>query len=135
MRHYLIFILALIVSDSAFCEEQTWDFIESVGGLSFDKPIKSAQGWVLPVKVDVSGTQKITTNPTAMNSALACKNIASSVDGIAIYLTVITTPASKGLSARCANVILGNISAGNYLVLYKSPDHIVYRIGAIKIEP
>ena len=66
-------VVTLLASYSCnmFAEPQSWSFVESVGGIAVDPPVRADHTWVLPVRSDVSGLKSITTKPTIINSGMA----------------------------------------------------------------
>lgn len=113
-----------------------WRFVQSVGGLALGEPRRDDRGHVLlPIKCDVSGTQVVTTRPTAANSALVCETPAVRIRGTAIFLTVRATLAShKNSESRCAPADLGPLSPGRYSVAYLDPDGRTHRLGNIALR-
>lgn len=95
----------------------SWEFIQSVGGIRLGDPYtKDGRDWV-PIIVDVSGSQAITTTPTLTNTGLICTvaladgtgNIAT---GMNLWVTIYAEPepnygAGGGTaSAQCNDIPL-----------------------------
>lgn len=112
-----------------------WPFIQSVGGIALGPPQRDRRGHaILPIRCDVSGTQKITQRPTHLNSALVCEAPVVRIRHGTIFLTIRTTVADNPkLSSRCPAADLGALVAGRYSVIYRSPDGTSHPIGSIEI--
>lgn len=115
----LAFSAFFLFAFSAIAEPRAWSFVQTVGGVAIGIPVKNENGWLLPVRSDVSGLQTITVKPTTLNSGLACQRTEAIVEGKSIYLTIITGVASSGSSSLCPAASLGQLSAGKYSVLYR----------------
>lgn len=61
-------VMAVLASCAAAAEPRDWAFIQSVGGIALGTPYRGAPGVMLPVRVNVSGTERITTEPRALHS-------------------------------------------------------------------
>jgi hypothetical protein len=125
--------VSLLSACSFFAEPQTWHFVQSVGGLSIGTPFQNESGWVLPVHVDVSGSQAITVKPTAVNSGVACRRTKVKIEGNSIYLTIITSVAGEGSSALCPSASLGKLTVGKYAVFYRGPNEQAIKFGEVSI--
>lgn len=132
MTRVFITISALtLLACSIFAEPQTWNFVQSVGGISIGTPFRNESGWILPVNADVSGFQPRT--GTAINSGIACRNTANKIEGNAIYLTIITSVAGDGRVAQCPPAYLGQLSPGRYDVFYRGPNERAIKLGEVSI--
>ncbi len=109
---------------------QSWDFMESVGGISTGTPYRTSKGTVyLPINCDVSGLTEITRKPTSMNSAFVVDEVTTKVRQNEILISVETGLAKKNSKCTCEGVDLGNIPAGPYEVLYYGSDRQKHKIG------
>ena len=113
-----------------------WQFVQSVGGMVVGTPQSTSRGhFLLPVRCDVSGTKAITVRPTAGSSALVCELPIVRIRSSTVFLTIRTTLAAKrNLDARCPPADLGALTAGDYSVIYLSPDGTQHPLGSIKIS-
>ncbi len=138
IREYLAAALLLLCPLAAFAgilpERQSWDFMQSVGGISVGDPFREDGTWFLPVSCDVSGTRKVTVEPTRLNSALAAADVRIQVKGTAVYVTVVTTMVSHNRSSLCKPAALGNLPVGTYSVFYRDPDGTRHKLGRISIK-
>jgi hypothetical protein len=114
-------------------EPQSWSFVESVGGIAVDPPIRSDHTWVLPVRSDVSGLRTITIKPTKVNSGIACQSIRAEIEGGSIYITVLTTVAGSRYNAECPSASLGQVASGRYRVFYRGPNEKPVQIGEVVV--
>ena len=131
-RTALIFTAALVASCGKG-EPQSWGFVQSVGGVKVEAPLKSEiGGWALPVLADVSGLKTFTTKPTALNSALAC-DTDGRVKGKAIFITVFTDRPGSTKTSTCPFVQLGRLEPGTYSVSYWGPDEAPVLIGQVQV--
>jgi hypothetical protein len=130
MIRLCIFVVFLLVSScSLAAESRNWSFVQSVGGIVVGQPSKVASGWLLPVRADVSGLQRITLAPTAMYSALSCNTVKASIEGQSIYLAISTGIAGSGHTSRCPSAELGHLGPGTYAVFYRGPDGLTFPLG------
>ncbi len=130
----LVLLCPLAAPAGILPERQTWDFMHSVGGISIADPFREDGTWYLPVLCDVSGTRKVTVEPTRLNSALATADVRIQVKGMAVYVTVVTTMASHNQSSLCKPAALGNVPVGTYSVFYRDPDGTRHKLGKISIK-
>jgi hypothetical protein len=123
------------IVSSAARSSRDWQFVQSIGGIALGNPERSSRGHTfLPIRCDVSGTHTVTVRPTAINSVLVCEPVSVRVRESNVFLTIRTTIASSHNSdARCPAVDLGTLPAGNYSVIYLSPDGSRHPIGSIQI--
>ena len=130
-------LLALVVSlpITAYARSESWGFVQSIGGMIVEAPVHSKDGWVLPVRANVSGLETITQKPTTMNSALICKYTEARIEENSIYLTLVTGITHKGASPRCPPAELGNIVSGKYRVFYRGPGESPFSLREVEIGP
>lgn len=135
-----VFVLvALPLSATAGLAEwwygESWQFVQSVGGISVGVPVRLSSGKAtLPINCDVSGSSTITTEPTALNSALAVKKVRARLNGQTIILSLFTTVySSSSPSARCSDATLGQISPGSYAVVYRGSDKTSHPVATVAI--
>lgn len=124
----------LVMSATAFAEEQNWKFVQSVGGISVGFPALASDGWSLPIDCDISGLKKVTVKPTVLNSGIACKSVAANVEGHNIYLTVNTSIAGSGRNAQCPPASLGHIPKGEYTVYYRGEGEQPVRLTTVSFK-
>jgi hypothetical protein len=129
----LLIMAALLIACGALVEERDWSFVKAVGGMSIGTPREENGEWLLPVEADVSGLRTVTVKPTTLNSALACKEVRSSVNNNVIHLSLITALAAKGHSSTCPAAKLGTIAPGRYVVFYGGRKDKVVRLGEVNI--
>jgi hypothetical protein len=112
-----------------------WQFIQSVGGISIEKPLLTEDGLYLPVICNVSGTDSITVKPTMLNSALSCIKIKSYIIGNNIFLKIVTgLVVSKKDNCNCKAISLGYLKQGKYKVYYGKKNSFEHQIGEFVIE-
>ena len=135
----LVMLVAAVVTFVAvysccmIAEPQSWSFVQTVGGIAVDSPIREDHAWVLPVRGDVSGLKTITIKPTKVNSGIACQSVRAEVEGSSIYLTVLTTMAGVGHNAECPPALLGQVTSGTYRVFYRGPNEKPVQLGEVVI--
>jgi hypothetical protein len=119
-KFLILGFLIFLTSCRLFVEQKRdFSFIQSVGGIEIEQPILSQDGWIVPVKCDVSGLSTITTKPKLMNSALECSEIISSKNDTAIFLTVKTSVIGfKSKDCKCRAVNVGDLVKKPYSVYY-----------------
>ena len=141
LRH-LLYAVTLVFIASGFATAgisdwfygQSWNFMESVGGISIGTPSRNLQGSVyLPVICDVSGLTTITRKPTVLNSALVVTGIDKKIEDKRIYISVSTGLASKNSSCTCSGVDMGSIPAGDYQVFYYGSDREKHSLGKVTV--
>jgi len=116
-------------------EAQPWSMIQSVGGLRVDDPVSRPDGTVfLPVVCNVSGLQKITTEPTTMNSGLVVKNTTAKIEQMSIQIQILTCVVDKKHSALSKGVNLGRPESGTYQVEYLNLDGSTVPLREIEIK-
>ena len=129
----MVITFLTVYACSMIAEPQSWSFIESVGGIAVDPPVRADRSWVLPVRCDVSGLKTITIKPAKVNSGIACQNIRAEVEGSFIYLTVLTTIAGGGRNAECPPALLGQVVSGTYRVFYRGPNEKPVQLGEVAV--
>lgn len=113
---------------------QSWEFMETVGGVAIGTPSRNPKGTVyLPVLCDVSGLTTITQKPTKMYSALVVAGINEKIEGKQIYISVGTGLASKNATCTCSGVDLGDVTAGDYQVFYFGSDGQKHSLGTVNV--
>jgi hypothetical protein len=114
---------------------ESWQFVQSVGGISAGVPVRDSTGAVsLPVNCDVSGTSTVTIEPTVLNSALAVKKVRARSEGRTITLSLFTTVSSSSSpSAQCSAATLGDILPGVYAVDYRGADKSNHPVGTVVV--
>ncbi|MFZ3220854.1 MAG: hypothetical protein WA174_12515 [Rhodoferax sp.] len=127
-------VLALLASAAAAQQQQPWSFVQAAGGLRLGKPVPRPTGWMLPVDADVSGLSTITTQPTAVHPALVCRETRATLEGQALYLTLITGTSGTGGTPRCAPVFISNALAGRYTVFYRFAGEPPVRLGEVLLS-
>ncbi len=141
MKRIAFLLLASSMSVSVLAGPENWSFVQSVGGIEIGAPFLHHWGWVLPVRADVSGRQRVTTKPTRLDSALVCERTDVAVEGRNIYITVATEPATRSTrallfpdgSSRCLPVMLGEVLPGKYEVFYRGPSDTPVRLGEVSL--
>ena len=114
---------------------QSWEMIQSVGGLRVDNPVTHADGTVsLPVVCNVSGLDTITVKPTMLNSALVVRKIAVRCRQDRIQIQVVTCVADNTHASVSTGASLGRMKPGPYLVEYLNPDGTTVRLREIEIR-
>ena len=109
-------------------EHRDWSFIESVGGMKVELNNKN-----LCVACDVSGTRRITTKPTIVNSGIGVRKLRWTRIGATIRLTVVTSVFEKGMSSSCGSIDLSKAPSGVYDVEYLDPDGTTHSLGKIAL--
>lgn len=119
----------------AFRSACDWQFVQSVGGIALGTPQRDDRGHVLlPIRCNVSGFQTITVRPTTINSGIVCEPPLVRVRSSTVFLTIRTTiPSKRNPNARCPAADLGALAAGEYSVIYHSPDGSQHPLGSIQI--
>ena len=97
-----------IISGQAAGQPQSWEFIQSVGGIALGEPyVRNGVDWV-PIRVDVSGNSYITRAPSISNTGLVCvvafgPSTGNLLDAMEIYLTVYTADEAQSPTGAYAN--------------------------------
>jgi hypothetical protein len=114
--------------------EQTWDFMQSVGGISLGTPEKKGNRWFLPLLCDVSGLKEFTVKPTLLNFALVWNDTEAEVADQEILVTIETGVVNlSGKSTACGAAELGYVKLGKYRVIYRDPDGSKHLVGEVEI--
>ena len=128
-------IIVIVSFNTIISKTADWEFIQNVGGIKTGIPLKTEDGFYLPVVCNVSGLDSVTIKPITINSALSCVKINVKVDKNNIYLKVITGIAkSQEDDCNCKATRIGFLKKGIYKVYYddkKTSDHL---IGQFEIE-
>jgi len=134
-------ILGFLLVGCASCvslatsHEQSWDMVQSVGGLRVGNPITQADGTVfLPVICNVSGLETITVKPTMLNSALVVREIAVKCGKDRIQIRVVTCVVDNKHTPYTKGVDLGRMKDGAYQVEYLNPDGTAVRLREVEIK-
>lgn len=131
----LLVVFVLISFETLTRKTEDWDFIQKVGGIMIETPLKTEEGFYLPVKCNVSGLDSVTIKPTTLNSALSCLKIKSTVNGNIIHMKVIAGLAlTKKSDCNCKTVRVGDLEPGNYMVYYGDKSCFEHPIGKFTIE-
>jgi hypothetical protein len=133
MRRLGLCVLVAALPGYVLAGAESWGFVQSVGGIAVGMPSHRVEGWVLPVRADVSGLEAITANPNTLNSALICEETRAAVEGLNIYVTITSALARPNNSPRCPPVALGEMSRGQYSVFYRGPGEPPVRIGEVSL--
>jgi hypothetical protein len=131
-RIALAAVIALL-SLPAWAGAESWKFVQSVGGMALGKPALDRPGWVLPVRVNVSGLETVSEKPSVMNSALVCERVDVAIEGRNIYLAVVSALPRAGAGPRCPPAELGRIEGGSYSIFYRGPGDAPVPLGEISI--
>ncbi|MDD5521602.1 MAG: hypothetical protein PHI84_12355 [Kiritimatiellae bacterium] len=114
---------------------QSWEMIQSVGGLRVDNPVTQTDGTIfLPVICNVSGLDTVTVKPTMLNSALVVRKIATKCRKDSIQLQIVTCVVDNKHTSITKGVYLGRMKKGSYLVQYLNPDGSVVKLREIEIK-
>lgn len=132
MKRFLV-IAALLPACAQVPKQRPWAFVTSVGGIAVEQPQATVMGLILPVRADVSGLQKISNEPTTMNSVISCSASRARVEGQNILLTISTSLLRDGGSSACPPARLGMLPAGRYSVLYGSKRDGAVPIGVVDV--
>jgi len=133
IRLCILVSFLLAASSSIAAESRSWSFVQTIGGVAVGQPSKVANGWLLPVYADVSGLQRITLKPTALNSGLSCNTVNASVEGRVIYIAISTSIAGSGRNSLCPSAQLGQLKPGTYAVVYRGPDGQTTQLRSIAV--
>ena len=116
---------------------QSWEMIQSVGGLRVDDPVMQGDGMVfLPIVCNVSGLDTITVKPTMLNSALVVRKLTARRGMDRIRIQVVTCVVDNKHISVSKGVTLGRMKPGAYYVEYLNPDGTTVMVRRIEIpEP
>ena len=114
---------------------QSWEMIQSVGGLRVDDPVTQGDGTVfLPIVCNVSGLDTITVKPTMLNSALVVRKITAKCRKDRILIQVVTCVVDNKHTSISKGVRLGRMKPGAYHVEYMNPDGTMMMVRRIEIQ-
>lgn len=128
-----IVVATLFLAGCALTERMRWDFVQSVGGIAVEAPVRTSKGVALPVRADVSGLTTVTVRPTTANSGLVCSATHAKVSGQNILIEI--SASVFGDSRLCPPARLGKISAGKYNVYYGKDLNSAILLGEVQIPP
>lgn len=134
---YITGLILLLSSTFAFSdvaglltkETRSWQFVQSVGGMEV-----SMKDTNLVVDCDVSGTRKVTVEPTMINSALGVEKLKHKRNGNTISLTLVTRIVGKGVSTSPKPIDLSTYPDGEYSIEYLDPDGTTHALGKITLH-
>jgi hypothetical protein len=113
---------------------ETWDFIQSVGGIKVGTPTRGDNDRInLPVDCDVSGRTEISLKPTLVDPTLTVELLTGWVNGNKIQLTIRSGKGGSQGSPRCDSVMLGALDSGDYEVYYLGSDRVPHFLSTIKV--
>ena len=130
----LLLILLISSCTSATSQERSWSFIQSIGGIKIGQAYKDNDTYYLPIQVDVSGLQEITTKPTMLNSALMCSRTGHLIKDNEIHISIFTALINDTASKNCKAVPLINVKEGVYAVYYSTSIDGMHQLGTISIR-
>ena len=134
MKSYILLGLSFVLSAcSTLVQPVSWKYVQNVGGMAVGDPYRIGDNWMLPVTVDVSGLQRVTSEPQVLDSSHVCKDTKAKVAGDSIYITVYTTFADGEGSSKCPDSNLGHMLDGEYRVYYDGPENLPVLIGEVKV--
>lgn len=110
-------------------EAQDWKFIQTVGGMKV-----SLKDTMLVVDCDVSGTKKVTVEPTMINSGMGVREIRHKRDGNTIYLTLVTSVIGKEVTTSPKPVDVTRFPDGDYSIVYLDPDGTKHALGKVTLQ-
>lgn len=131
---FFLILLAPVISEASLIgTERSWEFMQSVGGITLGKPDHRGEVWRLPLQCDVSGLQSFTVKSTMLNSALVWADTKTRIENQNILITIETGLTAAGKSPICGPANLGNIKPGKYHVMYRDPDGEMHLVSEIDI--
>lgn len=140
-RHLMLLALVPLLTGCTSCVSlvtshgQSWEMVQSVGGLRVDNPVTQADGTVfLPVICNVSGLETITVKPTMHGSSLVVRKIAVKCRKDKIQLQVVTCVVDNRHTSATKGVDLGRLKKGTYLVEYLNPDGTTVTLREVEVE-
>ena len=97
-----------------------WEFVQSVGGIQLGDPYIRDGLYMVPIIVNLSGSQSITTQPTVSNTGLVCIGLfgdaRGDILGIDVWVTILVEQESENRSPRrnswCPDYQLGQVETG-----------------------
>lgn len=108
---------------------QDWKFIQTVGGMKV-----SVKDSMLFVDCDVSGTKKVTLEPTMINSGMGVREIRHKRDGNTIRLTLVTSVIGKDITTSAKPIDISGYPDGVYAIEYLDPDGSKHALGEITLN-
>ena len=140
-KHLAMLLIIPLLAGCASCallltsRGQSWDMIQSVGGLRVDDPATQPDGTTfLPVVCNVSGLEEITVKPTTINSALVVKKTTARFKEDSIQIQIVTCVVDDKHTSVSKGVDLGTLSSGIYQVEYLNPDGSTIPLKQIEIK-
>jgi hypothetical protein len=113
------------IFDMATVQKLSWKEIQNYGGIKFEQPMESDDGYYLPLVCNVSGLDSITRGSTAVSSYNVYKRTKVKIDDHMIYVDIsISGPFMNDNGTQCKAVKLGKLDHGHYLVYYASGELI-----------
>lgn len=113
----------------------SWAFLQSVGGIKLGQPVKTPEGWQLPLECDLTGLRRITTDPTVLNSSQVIQDVQWRIEGDQLQLWLLLKPASYATAeARCPDLGLAGISPGTYEAVYREGE-ATHPLGPVNLQP
>ena len=94
----------------------------------------SVKDTMLVVDCDVSGTKKVTLEPTMINSGMGVREIKLKRDGNTFRLTLVTCVIGKGLTTSPKPIDLSGYPDGDYSIEYLDPDGTKHALGKIALH-
>lgn len=129
---FLNFTLISIIS----ARHADYDFMQDVGGIRIEDPIKHGNDYFLPVKCDVSGLTQFTTKPKGINSGLViydvkCKLIKNNIDIYVIY----GLPDKRYSNASYADLtFIGKMKPGCYNCYYLNKNKNKHFLKTVEVK-
>jgi hypothetical protein len=123
------------VMDLESSETQDWSFIESVGGLSIDQPVRQDDGsFMLPVICDVlrNGVQPM--QPTKTFPAFSVRETKVEIHDHIVELRIVTCMGDVSAS-HAPPAKLGKLEPGMYRVRYGDSGEPAAELGSFTIAP
>lgn len=136
MKYLATSLLLLVTATVAFSgvtgflsqKTQNWSFIQAVGGMEV-----SVKENNLIIDCHVSGTKKVTVEPTLINSALGVRKVKCQRVGNIIQLRLVTSVIEKGMSSSWKSIDISAYPAGIYTVQYIDSDGTAHPLGKITL--
>ena len=140
-RNLTVFILVPLMACCTSCVSlitsrgQSWETIQSMGGLRVNDPVMRDDGtFFLPVVCNVSGLDTITVKPTAINSALVVRKIATRIKKHTIQIQIVTCVVDNRHTSCTKGVEIGSLQRGTYQVEYLNPDGMTVPIRTVEMR-
>lgn len=109
-------------------KKRDWAFIQTVGGISVASHHQS-----LIINCDVSGTRKVTSKPTIINSGLGVRKVIHKRVKNKIQLTLVTSVISREAKPNPKPLDLSSYPEGAYQVVYLDPDGKEHDLESVKL--